>query len=154
MMINKFNALKKKIKDEIYKLAHSNTSEHDIALGFAVGTFISLTIPVVGFLVGLIIAFFYKRVNKLALLGSIVLWNPFFLIPMYIVSYGIGNLFFGPLPGLDYQEKILPQVFKHVKAYLVGNFLLAIILSVFIYFLVKYLVGRYRKRKAKELVKK
>ena len=134
-----------KIKNKFYELACTNTSEHDIALGFAIGTFISITIPVVGFLVGLAIAAVFKKINKLSLLGSIVLWNPFFLIPIYALSYEIGNLFFDSPPVTVYNIKIINHIINFSKRYLLGNIILAVTISIASYFMVRFAVIEYRK---------
>jgi uncharacterized protein (DUF2062 family) len=110
-MLNKLKKFKKKFKNTVSKLVHTNISGHEIALGFALGTFISITIPVVGFWVGVLASLVYKKINKLSLFGSIIFWNPFFLTPIYLLSYKIGNHIFGASENNNYKIEILNVIY-------------------------------------------
>lgn len=151
-MINK---LKEKIKKHFHEVIRTKKSEHSVALGFAIGTFISI-LPTPGFniLLGLLVVLIFKKVNKFSLFISMAVWNTLTLIPIYWLSYKIGNLLFGSVPVVKYNIVILDQIYNFTRRYLVGNLILALIISPLCYFIVKGLIRLYRKKKNRERNKK
>ena len=68
------------------------TSPHSIALGVALGCFFSvLPTPGVSSALVLLISYFWKKVNRLAALASLLIFNPFFLSPVYAFAYYLGE---------------------------------------------------------------
>jgi uncharacterized protein (DUF2062 family) len=126
----------------------TNSSEHSIALGFAVGTLINiLPIPLFNFLVALLVILIFKKLNKLSLFVALAVWNVFTLLPVYYLSYKIGNFLFDSTPIVKYNIVILDQIYNFSRRYLIGNAILALIISPISYFIVKKIVRVYRKRK-------
>ncbi len=151
-MINK---LKEKLKHHFHEVMMTKKSEHSIALGFTIGTFISI-LPTPGFniLLGLLVVLIYKKVNKFSLFIAMAVWNTLTLIPIYWLSYKIGDLLFGSVPVVKYNIVILDQIYNFSRRFLVGNFILAVVISPLSYFIVKGLIRLYRRRKTRERNKK
>ena len=138
---------KKRVRKYIHKLAETNTTEHDIAIGFSIGTFIAIIpTPFFNIILGLLVVFIYKKVNKLALFGAMALWNPITNIPLTILSYKIGDIIFGGIAIVKYDQEIVNIILNFSRKYLLGNFIIAIVLSVVSYFVVVLLVRMYRER--------
>ena len=94
--------VKEKLKRHFHEVARSRKSSHSIALGFAVGTFISiLPTPGLNLILGLLVALIYEKINKYSLVISIFFWNTLTLSPIYILSFKIGDLLFGDLPAAE-----------------------------------------------------
>jgi len=89
----------KKIKKHFKEVIALKTSPHSIAIGFAVGTFISvLPTPGLNIILALFIAATFKKISKLSLLGSLVIWNPFVKIFTDVIALKIGSALFGNTP--------------------------------------------------------
>jgi uncharacterized protein len=142
-MINKW---KNKIKKHFEEVLKIKTSSREIALGFAIGTLIAI-LPTFGFgiFIGLLVIFLFKKVSKIALLGAFVVWNPLVLALLYVPSYYLGDLIVGELPTRTFRFEFVSQVYVLTRRYLVGNFVLAVVLSVVSYFVVLKLVEKYYK---------
>ena len=126
-----FKNTHKKIKNHLDEMTKVKRSNRSIALGFAIGTFIAV-LPTPGFniLVGLLIVFLFKKVNKFSLFGAMLIWNPFILTPVYILSYKIGNIIFESTPMVEYKIHIISQIYNFSRRFLVGNIILAVILAI------------------------
>ncbi|MFH1053581.1 MAG: DUF2062 domain-containing protein [Candidatus Woesearchaeota archaeon] len=137
-----------KVKDHFHNVLSIKTTPKEIALGFAIGTFISI-IPTPGFniIIGLIIVLIFERISKLALFGAMVIWNPLTLIPIYLLSFKIGNLIFGSLPVVEFQLSMLNQILFYSRRFLVGNLIVAIGVSIISYVIVFFITTIIEKKK-------
>jgi uncharacterized protein len=113
------------------------TEPHQVAGGFAIGTFIAI-LPTFGLgaLLGLLIILLFKNVNKMALFSAFAVWNPFVLVPLYGVAYAIGDALFQSSPVVSYEIPFLYQLFHLTRRLLVGNFILALALSLVSYVII------------------
>jgi uncharacterized protein (DUF2062 family) len=139
--------LKDRLKEYFHKVSRENSSEHSIALGFAIGTFINIVFPGISIFIALIIVLLYRSLNKLSLFVALALWNPVTLIPLYLASYQLGHLLFGPLPPLNYDLFTVGNFYALSKNFLLGNIIVGTIISVANYFIVKQIVLAYRRRR-------
>ena len=100
--------LKKFLKHHFHEIVKIKKSPQEIALGFAIGSFIVL-LPTPGFsiLIGLLIMLLFTRINKFSLFAAMAVWNPLTLVPIYWLSYRIGDILFGALPVIKYDVVIL-----------------------------------------------
>lgn len=137
------------IKKHYYNIK-TDATPHNIALGFSIGTLIGI-LPTfgLGFLIGLLMIFINKSINKASLFGSMLIWNPITITPIYYLSYKIGDLTFNPEPITKFDFIILNHIYTYSLSFLFGNFAIAIIVSILSYFLVKSIVKAYRKKKEK-----
>lgn len=126
-----------------------HSSAREIALGFTVGTAISI-LPTPGFniLLGALFIAVYPRVNKLAVFGAMAVYNPVFMIPFYWASYELGALFFGADTVVHYDVVLLNQAFDFTRRFLVGNLIVTAVTSAITYPLVRKLVQLRRARVA------
>lgn len=98
-----YSKLKNKLKHHFHEVIKIKTTPHEIALGFSVGTFIGiLPTPGFGILLAVLIFLIYEKISKLSLIGALAFWNPIVMMPIYFLSYKIGDWFFGSQPIIKY----------------------------------------------------
>ena len=137
-----------KIKHHFVEVAKIRKSPHSIALGFSVGTFISIALPPGLHLVPAILAILiYEKLSKLSLIASIFFWNPFTLAPVYILSYQIGDFILGGVPIPDYTLTFWQQIFYFSRRFMAGGLVVASVTSVVSYFLIKAMAHYYGVRR-------
>jgi len=96
----------KRVKDFcVYKVLHADDPPHRLALGIAIGVFVTFT-PLIGFqmVLSIFLAWLLKA-NKLV--GVPIVWisNPFTLIPIYYPCYWIGcKILAIPVVSEEWQE--------------------------------------------------
>jgi uncharacterized protein (DUF2062 family) len=145
------NKIKAKFKHHFEEVVKTKSSPHEIGLGFAIGVLIAiLPTPGISVLIGVLIVLTYKNVNKYSLFGALAIFNPFFMIPFYYLSFKIGNLIFDSEPILRFNIVFLNVVYNYTRRYLIGNFIVSIVTSIISYFVVKYSFIRYYKKNHKK----
>jgi len=143
----RLKTFKEKLKTQFKDLSRENTSIHSIALGLAIGTFIAIT-PTLGLdlLVGLLVVLIYKNLNKLAVFLGLLIWNPITMIPIHLSSLKIGNFFLGSVPLVKFDIHILNEIYNFSIRYLIGNLILAVVISLLSYFIALVVVRWYRRK--------
>lgn len=135
------------IKDYFKKIKTAEVSNHELALGFAIGTFIAiLPTPGFGIFIAIFLAYLFRKINKPSILLSFVVWNPLFMSPVHFFSYKIGNLITHDELEQSAAQSLINQIMNFGKEYLFGNFILAVILSVISYFIIFQIVAYLKKR--------
>lgn len=140
----RMNIMWRKIKYWLIKISRDRASTHEIAIGAAIGTFISI-FPTFG--AGtLLVLFFYRlwKFNLLAALGGSMVSNiftsPFFMA----LSYKLGSLFFPSHAEINFRKWY--NHLDHLSfSILVGSLILSFTLSLLAYYLIGWAVDRYRK---------
>jgi uncharacterized protein len=137
-----------KIKHHFREVIKLKTTPQTIALGFAIGTFISV-LPTPGFniLLGLLIVLIFERVSKLSLFGAILFWNPITSIPIYWLNHKVGDLLFGSAPVVKYNIIFVDFVYNFSRRYLLGSVINGIIISALCYLIVWFIASKYYKSK-------
>ena len=128
------------------------TSTQAIAAGFSVGTFVSI-LPEPGFsiLVAFVIVLIFKRISKIAIFVAMAFWNPVTLIPVYVASYELGRWLLHGVATEEYTLSVLNRVYYFSNDFLLGNFIVAVALSILFYG-VAYAAIKIRKiRKLRKL---
>lgn len=145
------NKIKGKIKKHFKEVIKIKKSPHSVALGFAIGTFIAI-LPTFGFgiLIGTFILLFFKKVSKLSMIAAFILWNPFFLMPFYVLSFKIGDFILNKIPVIRFKITLLNQIYHLSIRFLLGNFIIALFLSLFCYLCIKHFMIKYKNKKAHE----
>ena len=134
------------------------------ALAFSIGIFIAFS-PFLGLhtIMATLLAFLFKF-NKIAIYAGTFLNNPFLtLVPIIIVSYGVGAFILGrPLgippegvellknPALfssDYYRKVFVQSWFIVYPFAIGGMVLSVVCSVVAYPLTLRALRAYRRRR-------
>ena len=147
-MLIKMNPFTEKVRNHFREIIRIKTSPHSIALGFAIGTFIKLLpTPGLNILLALLVVIIYKKVNKFALFGALLFWNPVFIIPLYTLSYEVGNMLFGATPVIKYNIVILDHIYNFSRRFLVGNLIISTTISILSYPVVKYAAILFRRSK-------
>ena len=142
-----------KIKNYFFEVLVLRTTPQDIALGFAIGTFIAV-LPTfgLGVFIGLGVVLVYKKLSKVSMLLAFGVWNAAVLLPIYLLSYRIGDWIFSGEPSLFFQFDFLNQVYLYTRRFLVGNLLLAILFSVISYFAIFWFVKYYQEKQPVESI--
>lgn len=134
-------------KARLKEMLSARSSAHEIALGFTIGTFISI-LPTPGFnlLLGALVVAVYPHVNKLAVFGAMAFYNPIVIIPFYWASYKMGGLIFGLNPVIHYDVVVISEAYDFTRRYLVGNLIVAGVTSAITYPLIREIVNVRRAR--------
>ena len=99
----------------------------------------------------------FPKMNKIALASSFVVWNPALTIPINVASVKLGQTIIGEL--LHIQGQYENDFIKWAKVSLnvfVGSLLISSLVSIVIYFGLKYAITKYqnnRKNKKKAIPK-
>ncbi|MFH0860273.1 MAG: DUF2062 domain-containing protein [Candidatus Altiarchaeota archaeon] len=139
--------LNQRLKDFFDRTLRAKRSPHSIALGFAIGSFIAI-MPTPGFgtLLGLLVVLLYKKVNKLSVFLGLAFWNPLTLVPLYILSYKIGDMLLAPVPVVDYDIGVMYAGYHLTRRFLLGNLILSTLLSTVSYAAVRLYVESQQKK--------
>jgi len=136
-----------KIKRFLVEITSSKLPTHNLALGFAIGTFIAiLPTPGFGILICIFLIYTFKRINAASILFPFAVWNPLVLAPLYVASYKIGDILFAAKATIVSDYSYFHKVIYFFQTYLVGNVIIAIILSVTSYFVILKFAEILKKR--------
>ena len=125
-----------KIKKYLEEVISIKTSPHAFAMGFAIGTFICvLPLPGLTLPLATLMMFIYRNVNKFALFGSLLIWNPFVMIPINYLSYRIGDALLGDSNGTT----VLMGVYNISKRLFLGSIIVGLIMALLIYLTIIYI---------------
>jgi uncharacterized protein (DUF2062 family) len=138
---------REKWRQRIRQILSLDSHPGHIAVGFAVGVFISFT-PFFGIHTPMAIAAaFIFRLNKLTCITGAWINTPLTVFPALGISYKIGRLLQGMPPqklhirGLEWQHLKV-----HATSLLLGSSILGFIAAVLSYFACYYLVVRFRRK--------
>lgn len=137
----------KRSKRHFHKVIKLKSTPHDIAFGFAVGSFIViLYTPLLNLILCFLAMLLFPKANKIALFGSLIVWNPITMIPIMFLSYNLGTLIAGPdffiVSGIHWIDKFALPLSK----YLIGNIIISVVLSLASYFVVKYFAQKHQDK--------
>ncbi len=153
----------------VHNLLHADDPPHRLALGFAIGVFITLT-PTMGFQMALVVFFAWIfRANKVVGVPLVWITNPATMVPIYYPMYYVGKVLLGHESiGWEWWKELGRQPPTHgwwetamfywnkmmeIAAPLwLGCVLVGGALAVLSYFVVYYLVSAYRLRRWGQLV--
>lgn len=139
-----------KLKNHFRAVIKIKKSPHSIALGFAIGTFISiLPTPGLNILIGLLIVLIYKKINKFSLFGAVFFWNVLTTTPIYFLSYKLGNFLFASKPVNISDFSLIGKIYHFSASYLAGNIIMAAICSAASYLLIRLFLEYRRKKRVK-----
>jgi uncharacterized protein (DUF2062 family) len=137
-----------RLRDHFTEVIRIKKSPKSIAFGFALGSFIGL-LPTPGFgvLLGVLLTLTYTKINKFSLFAGLLLWNPILLVPAYSISYRIGDVLFGEMPVVGIDLPLLDSILHVTRRFLVGNLILASLVSTLSYLIIHEAVKAYQSRK-------
>jgi len=134
-------------KERFRKILSLDSHPRHIALGFAVGVFISIT-PFFGIhTVMAVAAAFLFRLNKLTCITGAWVNTPITIIPILGLSYKLGTVLLGHPPG-DLQIRSLEWAMlkKNAAAIILGSSIIGFIIAIASYFLCYWLIVRFRAK--------
>jgi len=134
-------------KERFNKILSLDSHPRHIALGFAVGVFISIT-PFFGIHTPLAIAAaLIFRLNKLTCITGAWVNTPITIIPVLGMSYKLGTVLLGNSPGeLNIRSLEWSALKQHATAIILGSSIIGFILAVAGYFFSYWLIVRFRKK--------
>jgi uncharacterized protein len=145
---------KNKLKEHFQEIVKTKPIPHAIALGIAIGTFISiLPTPGLNFLIGFFVLLVFNRVNKYALFFALLFWNTLTLAPIYLLSYKIGNILFAQESLVTIELSLLEKVHQFSRRFLIGNIILAFTISITTYYGIKKIIKQYYNKYHPEVLK-
>lgn len=122
--------IRQKLVGFIQKLANENSTPTSIALGFTLGTFIAiLPTPGFGAFLAISLTLVFKIFNRLAVIVAVTIWNPLLLVPLYYLSYLFGSLLLARPINLQEELSLYEMLSEYTYAFLVGNFILAVLIA-------------------------
>lgn len=134
-------------KERFNKILSLDSHPRHIALGFAVGVFISIT-PFFGIhsLLAIAAAFLF-RLNKLTCITGSWVNTPITVIPILGLSYKLGTALLGHPPvELKIYSLEWAVLKQHAVAIMLGSSIIGFTLAVAGYFLCYWLIVRFRKK--------
>jgi uncharacterized protein (DUF2062 family) len=135
----------RRIQSHVRGIAKTKTSDHSIALGIGIATFISiLPTPIINLWLGVLAVLLVKSANKYALFATLLFWNPITLVPFILLSISVGNIIFGADPTVMFNIVILDHVYNFTRRFLLGSFIVAIPSSILIYIGTRIILKLFR----------
>ena len=138
--------LAQRVKESGQALLQTETSAHNQAFGFAVGTFISLLpTPGFNFALALLLGSWF-RLHRATLLASLAIWNVFVTAPLFALSYRLGNFLFPAPTTTSVAMHWQAQVVSFVKGFLVGNLIIAGVVTAVSYGIVLLILWLFKQK--------
>lgn len=151
----------------IHYLLHADDPPHELALGVAIGVWVTFT-PTIGIQMALIVFLAWLlRANKVVGLPIAWITNPATIVPMYYPCYWLGRVILGhPDVGMEWWKKLahpptgwwpavtfyLDCVWEIFEPLWLGCLIIATVLAVISYVIVLFTVRWYRMRRWGTLV--
>lgn len=149
-----FKGLQYKIKRFLVEITISKVSTHNLAFGFALGTFIAiLPTPGFGILLSIFLVYCFKKINTASILFPFAVWNPLVLAPLYVLSYKIGELLFAAKASIENEYSYINKIIYFCQTYLVGNVIIAVVFSVLSYFIIFKVAEIFKQKKLQRKLK-
>jgi uncharacterized protein (DUF2062 family) len=144
--------LTERTRDGLERAVVADHTPDQIAASFAFGAFV-VALPTAGTALALfaLAGYLVERVSKLALVATLVVFNPPVKWAVYGVSYWVGVQLLGPVPGVSASPAVVRNVSLSAGSavlarQLLGNLLVATVLAVVGFALVRVAVVGYRRR--------
>lgn len=132
------------------KLIFSHAETDDVAQGFALGVFISMT-PLLGLhtLLAVIVAAFFKKNEVAAILGAWLV-NPLTLFPIYYFTYRVGHLILGTAHHRELRPESIKDFFhigtELIRPLWIGGLAVGLISALISFYLVTWLYPAFRAK--------
>ena len=120
---------------------------HEIGVSFGIGVFVT-AMPTGGLGIGLFFVFasLWSWISKPAIFASVAVLNPLVKPAVYVASFQLGGVLLGPrsVQSVDASAETAGLA---VQQLLVGNVVIAIVLSILGYVIVVHMTRAHRRRK-------
>lgn len=146
-MRERLAATRRRVWDGIERAVAAEHTPHEIAASFAFGVFV-VAMPTAGTAIALfaLVAYFVDRASKLALVSTLVIFNPPVKWAVYGAGFWLGSTILGPIGGVTAADVSLTAGYDIAARYLLGNTILAFLFAAVGYVVVFQLVTVYRGR--------
>lgn len=139
-------AYRERVRTEFEAAFAEDHTPHEVGASFGLGVFLT-ALPTfgLGLLVFVALLAVFDRISKVAIFASVVVLNPAIKPAVYVGSYQVGDRLLGSEP-VELFDGGLGTAADATLRLLVGNVLLAVVLSVLGYVVVRRLTVAYRER--------
>lgn len=153
-MIKGFKKHREKLRKHFQEIITIKDSPQAIALGFTIGTAIAV-LPTFGFgpLIGLFMILIFKKISKVSLFASFIVWNPIILALLIPLEYWVGDFLLGRGQIISNSLWFLDIFANYSKRYLLGNIIVTVIASSLSYAVIYALADKHQD-KYKRLIEK
>lgn len=150
MIRSRYAASRRRFTSELEAAFREEHPPGDVAASFSFGVFIT-TLPTlgIGLLLFALIAKTVERASTIALFAPVILLNPVAKWGVYALSFSIGSLILGPLPGGIPTDLSLSGGSDVATRLMLGNLVLAFTFALIGYVAVFHGVTAYRGRDIK-----
>ncbi len=136
----------KKLSNKTHQVLRTDISPNRIAGSFALGTALAiLPTPGISILIGLLLSFLFKKIHTLSLALAFIVWNPFIVTPLYVLSYQIGDFFFASRPISPVNIEFANIFVAFSRRFLLGNLIVSLSFAIVSFFIIRFLVIQKRK---------
>ncbi len=146
--MRRVRAYASRIRTALHDSLTQDSTPREIALSFAVGTFITM-LPTfgLGLVVFVVLGRLFGWVNKIALFASVLVFNPAVKWGVYAASFALGFVLLGPVAGFAVGDTpSLGDGSEIVLRLLIGNAILAVVATGLSYVVVYRLIVVYERR--------
>lgn len=134
-------------------LLQAETSAHNQALGFAVGTFISLLpTPGFNFALAFLLASWFRQIHRATLIASLAVWNLFVTAPFFALSYRLGSYLFPAPATASAATQWQREVISFMQGFLLGNLIVAVLVTAVSYTVVLAISWIYKQKQSAKLI--
>lgn len=151
-MRERLSGYRRQIWDGIERAVSEDNTPREIAWSFAFGSFVAV-LPTGGtaLVFFVVIVYLFDRVSKIGIFAAIVVYNPVVKWSIYGVSFWVGSLLLGPVPGgtlpkgspVEFTLSTAPEI---LIRQLLGNVIVAALLAFLGYGIVLQLLKVYHQR--------
>lgn len=147
-IILKLNTTINDAKAQFTHMLHDDASVTGIALAFALGTFINLLpIPGADILLGFALLKLFKRLQRAPVMAAMAVWNGFITTPIIASSGKVGSTVGSIVPPIQFGQS---QGALAAQNFLVGNLLIALLISTTAFCAIIISLPRYRLKIANQ----
>ena len=146
--MGRIRAYRDRIRAALYDSLTQNSTPRQVALSFAVGTFITM-LPTfgTGLIIFVVLIRLFGWLNKIALFASVLVFNPVVKWGVYAASFALGFVLLGPVEGFAVGDTpSFGDGSEIIFRLLVGNTILAVVAAVLGYVVVYRIVLAYERR--------
>ncbi|APX98110.1 DUF2062 domain-containing protein [Natronorubrum daqingense] len=147
MVRKRLQAYRDRVRAGLVKAFSEERTPREVAASFAMGVFVT-ALPTGGLGLGLFFVFvsIWPWISKPALFASVAVFNPFVKPAVYVVSFQVGAFVLGSESAASYEMLSSEFAWVALQQLLVGNVIIAVILSVIGYVVVLHLTRVHRRQ--------
>jgi len=140
-------SIRPRVRSGLERAFAADHTPHEVAASFAFGVFF-VAMPTAGTALALfaLIGYFVERASRLALVATLVVFNPPVKWAVYGASFWLGSHLLGPVPGASVADVSLSAGLDILFRQLVGNTILAVALAVVGYAVTLQLARLHHRR--------